>query len=117
MAHVIESPTSVCGLFKIKGENLTDVLKFVMSWKNQDKKFGYFEYLFVRICSRAKDGSAVIAIEFLYDLVCEPEQAEHENKKFFHRYTDILKRQFGNGLIAWDVSSPVYIIMDGDPTI
>ena len=48
------------------------------------------------------------AIGFAYILSTEDTSAGHD--QYLEETSDFLKRKFGNGLVGWDISSPVMII-------
>jgi hypothetical protein len=66
-------------------------------WKTEEPK--KYLGLHVRKCSKNQYG-----ISFLY--VAEG----FAQKKFFHKITDQLKRQFGNDFVGYDISEHVWMV-------
>ncbi len=113
MSTCFEQNHVVGGLFKIRGETAEAVIEFVREWKD-----GYdgerFERLAVRDCTGKSKRDYMVAIDFLFAFENEDpsdEESERMHSAFFHKYTDLLRRRFGNGLAVWDVSTPVYEIV------
>jgi hypothetical protein len=114
MSKCFERNNVVGGLFKVRGETAQDVIEFVGQWKHGDDGHR-FERLAVRDCTGKTERDNMVAIEFLFVLSDEDlndEQGERAHNVFFHKYTDQLRRRFGNGLAVWDISTPVYEIVD-----
>lgn len=114
MAKSIERNSVVGGLFKVRGESTQNVIEFVGGWKNSSDG-ARFERLSVRDCTGKTERDYMVAIEFLF-VFGEEGLNDDEQKRlhdaFFHKYTDLLRRRFGNGLAIWDISTPVYEIVD-----
>jgi len=83
---------------KVPVEQLEEVAK---KWAAEDPKY---LQLYVRKCSKDQYG-----IGFMYDYTHQ-ESSEGQNKEYMDPLMDSLKRQFGNDLVGWDVSSPTWII-------
>ena len=96
----------VGGLFKIRGYSVHQVLEVASQWSQHGTDGKRFVRLSVRQCTGKTDRDSMVAIDFLYQL--EGKDPEHEHQAFFLRYTDLLRRSFGNGLAVWDMSTPVY---------
>ncbi|MFZ1987653.1 MAG: hypothetical protein WAV21_01295 [Minisyncoccia bacterium] len=114
MSKCYERNNVVGGLFKVRGETVEGVIDCVGQWKHgSDGK--RFERLSVRGCTGKTERDSMVAIEFLYvfgeENLDDSEQLRLHNV-FFHKYTDLLRRSFGNGLAVWDISTPVYEIVD-----
>jgi hypothetical protein len=113
MASGYEMGGVVGGLFKIRGETVQSVLALTEEWSKAVNSNGAarFVYLAVRDCTGddARETAYMVAIDFLYVLPNEKEP-EREHTEFFHKYTDQLRRRFGNGLARWDVSTPVHVV-------
>lgn len=110
MALSQEMNDVVGGQFKIRGETVKSVLFQVQEWMSSS--VGHrFRYLAVRDCTGAdaRETDYMVAIDFLYALPGEKD-FEREHKEFFHKYTDQLRRAFGNGLVRWDISTPVTVV-------
>lgn len=87
--------------YKITPETLKEVAE---KWAKEDSRY---EHLYVRQVSKDQFG---IGFEYrAYD-----EEDSDAQKKFYDDYfektTDKLKREFGNDLAGWDLSSRAYII-------
>jgi len=110
MAHGQQMNDAVGGTFKIRGEKLETVLALVEEWSASSNGHR-FAYLAVRDCTGAdaREDDYMVAIDFLYALPGEKD-SEREHQEFFHKYTDQMKRRFGNGLARWDVSTPVTVV-------
>jgi len=100
----------VGGQFKIRGETAQAVLAEIEKWA-QSNNGHRFRYLAVRDCTGtdARIEDYMVAIDFLYALPAEKD-FEREHQDFYHKYTDLLRRSFGNGLVRWDISTPVTVI-------
>lgn len=112
MTKCYERNNVVGGLFKVRGETAQEVIEFVGQWKHGSDG-DRFERLSVRDCTGKTERDYMVAIEFLYvfgdeDLGDDEQHRLHQI--FFHKYTDMLRRRFGNGLAVWDLSTPVYEI-------
>jgi len=83
---------------KVPQEQLVEVAK---QWAEDPK----YLQLYVRKCSKDQQ----YTIGFMYDFSHE-EPNEGQNKRFMDPVMNILKRQFGNDLVGWDVASPTWII-------
>lgn len=94
------------GIWKF-GENISEenLVELAKEWAAADTDSKYID-LHVRKCSKTCFG-----IGFKYILKEIDDGKEEEYKKFFYSMTDKLKRRFGNGLVAWDVSSRTTIIV------
>ena len=92
----------ITGLWKfsdrVSVEQLQEVAK---KWGNEDPKY---LNLYVRKCSKDQ-----YAIGFSYDY-SHQESTEKQNSEYMNPVMDSLKRQFGNDLVGWDISSPTWII-------
>lgn len=113
MAQCLESHNVVGGLFKVRGETAQEVIKFVQGWK-EGSDASRFDRLSVRDCTGKKERDYMVAIEFTYvlsDEALDDHESERLHSVFFHKYTDLLRRRFGNGLAVWDISTPVYEIV------
>ena len=114
MARSYERNNVVGGLFKVRGEPAEAVVQFVSGWK--DGSDGqWFERLSVRDCTGKTQRDYMVAIEFIFVLTnddLDEDLMQRMHNAFFHKYTDLLRRRFGNGLAVWDISTPVYEIMD-----
>lgn len=112
MTKCYERNNVVCGLFKVRGETTQDVIEFVSKWKHGSDG-DRFERLSVRDCTGKSVRDYMVAIEFLY-VFSEEDVGDKEQHRlhdmFLYKYTDLLRRHFGNGLAVWDLSTPVYEI-------
>ena len=114
MAKCFERNNVVGGLFKVRGVTTQDVIAFVGGWKNGSDG-AKFERLSVRDCTGKTERDYMVAIEFLFVFGEEGLNDDEQMRLhdvFFHKYTDLLRRSFGNGLVIWDISTPVYEIVD-----
>lgn len=113
MDKCFERNNAVGGVFKVRGETAQDVIEFVDGWKSGSDGVK-FERLSVRDCTSKKERDCMVAIEFLF-IFGEEGLNDDQQKRlydvFFHKYTDLLRRRFGNGLAIWDISTPVYEIV------
>jgi hypothetical protein len=113
MTQCFERTNVVGGLFKIRGEKIADVLLFVSEWKDGSDG-AYFERLAVRDCTGKTERDYMVAIEFLFvltDGTLDEDLMLRMHNAFFQKYTDLLRRRFGNGLAIWDISTPIYEIV------
>jgi len=78
-----------------------DLVKMAEKWVVEDP--GYLQ-LYVRKVSKDQNG-----IGFTYEL---PEGVDRKaaHDAYFERVSDCLKRNFGNDLAGWDISSPVVAV-------
>jgi len=95
------SKNYITGLWKfsdrISVEQLVEVAK---KWAEDPK----YLQLYIRKCSKDQYG-----IGFMYDY-SHQESSQGQNAEYMNPITDSLKRQFGNDLVGWDISSPTWII-------
>ena len=82
---------------KISLEELIEVAK-------EAAKNPKYLQIYIRRCSRDQYG-----IGFAYDN-SDKIPGPGQNKEYMDPVMDSLKRQFGNDLVGWDISSPVWII-------
>jgi hypothetical protein len=96
------------GHFTIEGEPFKSVLDLILEWKSgPDAEL--FLHLDAVSGGRSEDGKPRTMIYFRYK---RPDgDAKREQRKFVFKYTDQMKRRFGNGLVAWSVGSPVYVVV------
>jgi hypothetical protein len=114
MARCYERNNVVGGLFKVRGESAEAVAQFVSGWKSGSDG-EWFERLSVRDCTGKTQRDYMVAIEFSFVLTKEniaEDLVQRMHNAFFHKYTDLLRRRFGNGLAVWDISTPVYEIVN-----
>lgn len=92
----------VMGMWKFGDRISTEQLEEVaQKWAAEDPNY---LQLYIRKCSKDQN-----AIGFTYKLKEEvPGPGQHD--EYHHQTTDFLKRKFGNDLVGWDLSSPVWII-------
>ena len=68
-----------------------------------------FEEMLIRKC--AKDQNAVWFICRYDDGKPQPEQERKDHfNRFYEELTDVLKRQFGNDFVGWDISSNIKVV-------
>lgn len=92
----------IIGLWKFNDKISTDQLEEVAKkWASEDPKY---IQLYVRKCSKDQYG-----IGFTYDY-SHQEPTEGQNDEYMSPVSDVLKKQFGNDLVGWDIASPVWII-------
>ncbi len=106
-SHVRERTNVSCGHFTIEGEEFQGILDMLTEWKNGPEGRQFLSLCAVR-AGRAERGGPRVIIYFTFDLISV--DTKREQKLFVHRHTDIMRRRFGNGLVAWSVSSPVHIV-------
>ncbi len=82
---------------RISVEQLEEVAK---KWAENSK----YLQVYIRQCSKDQYG-----IGFTYDN-SDKTPGEGQNKEYMDPVMDALKRQFGNDLVGWDISSPVWLI-------
>jgi hypothetical protein len=111
MSTYRERRNVVGGLFKVRDATVSDVVALVSQWK-KDTDGGKFERLSVRDCSGKTQRDRLVAIDFCYNFGRDDTAMGTFHALFHHKYTDILRRRFGNGLAVWDISTPVYEIVD-----
>jgi hypothetical protein len=78
-----------------------DLIKFAEQWAAEDPKY---LQLYVRKVSKDQNG-----IGFTYQLP-EGVDTQTAHDEYFDKTSDILKRNFGNGLAGWDIASTVIVI-------
>lgn len=105
--RVTERPNVISGLFKFEitstrheDDKVVILTNVANDWSATDKKW---QRLYVRKCSKTQYG---IGFEYLL----EGTDYEKDHKKFFHKMTDQLKREFGNDFVGWDMASPTWMI-------
>lgn len=107
MTDTQECAGMVAGLFKIHGAAIEEVLEVVEEWR--DGRSGeIYDYLTIRRSEARLDEESVsvITIDFRAKLLVN----DPTHKKFLYKHTDILRRRFGNGLLVWDTSNPVWVV-------
>lgn len=77
-----------------------DLVKLAQKWAEEDKNY---LQLYVRAVSKDQHG-----IGFTYDAKGQDLKTYYD--EYFYKFTDSLKRQFGNDLVGWDIASAPYII-------
>ena len=91
----------IIGLWKFSDKvSVRELVEVAKKWAADPK----YLQLYVRQCSKDQYG-----IGFTYDYTHQ-ESTEGQNKEYMDPVMDSLKRQFGNDLVGWDVSSPAWII-------
>ena len=92
----------ITGMWKFSDRVPQDTLEEVAKkWAAEDPKY---LQLYIRKCSKDQYG-----IGFTYDN-SDKEPEGGQNKEYMDPVMDALKRQFGNDLVGWDISSPTWII-------
>ena len=95
----------IIGIWKFSSKITPEALKEVAEkWAREDSKY---EHLYVRQTSKDQHG-----IGFEYKAY-EGEDADAQKQAYddyFEQMTDRLKKEFGNDLAGWDISSRAYII-------
>lgn len=88
------------GIWKFDSTRVTadELVAVAKEWAKDDK----FTHLYLRNVSKDQ-----IGLGYAYKLEDPTQQAHH---KFFDKYSDELKRKFGNGLAGWDLSSDSTLI-------
>lgn len=95
------------GHFTIEGESQEAVSSYLTEWMAGPEGPRLFK-LRVIDAGRTHDGKPRVMIYFDYNLVSGGREPRSEQKKFIEKHTDLLRRRFGNGLVAWSVGSPVH---------
>ncbi len=91
----------IMGLWKFSDRvPVTQLIEIIKKWAEDSK----YIHLYIRQCSKDQHG-----IGFTYDLGVQESKAG-QNKEYMEPVSDSLKRQFGNDLVGWDISSPVWIV-------
>lgn len=86
---------------KITPEKLVEVAE---QWAKEDQRY---EHLYVRQVSKNQHG---IGFEYRAYEGKDPKEDEQAYDDYFENMTDKLKREFGNDLAGWDISSRSYSI-------
>jgi hypothetical protein len=98
MRQNLTRPEVVNGLWKFRDTvTIETLLEHALEWRatEPDK----YQHLYIRQC-----GPNMNCIGFQY-------VTDEKEKKFFHRMSHKLKKQFGKHLVGWDVSSPTLVIV------
>ena len=96
------STNYIMGLWKFSDKVSIEQLEDVANkWATEDPN--YLE-LYIRKTSKDQYG-----IGFTYK-TSQDEPSERQNARYMEPVSDSLKKQFGNGLVGWDIASPVWII-------
>jgi hypothetical protein len=92
----------IMGVWKFHEKvSVDDLVALAKTWAEQEQKY---TQLYVRKVSKDQYG-----VGFTYD-VTDAENADSVYKEYFEKTSDSLKRQFGNSLVGWDISCPVWIV-------
>ncbi|MDQ5957039.1 MAG: hypothetical protein QG614_10 [Patescibacteria group bacterium] len=76
------------------------LIEVATEWAKEDR----YTHLYIRKVSKDQYG-----IGFMYDMKDTSDSKKTYNS-FFEEVSDRLKRQFGNDLVGWDISSSTIII-------
>ena len=92
----------IMGLWKFSDRiSVAELEEVTKKWATEDPRY---LQLYIRKCSKDQYG-----IGFTYKLDGESEKDRMHNE-YMNPVSDLLKRQFGNDLVGWDISNPVWII-------
>ncbi|KND48882.1 MAG: hypothetical protein AB200_00445 [Parcubacteria bacterium C7867-005] len=86
---------------KVSPETLAEVAE---KWATEDSRY---EHLYVRQVSKDQHG---IGFEYRAYEGIDSENHKQSYDEYFEKTTDKLKREFGNDLAGWDISSSSYVI-------
>ncbi len=89
-----------CGEFKFRNQSQQALLTVAREWL-QDESETWTD-LWLRETIRGH-----FSICFMYNLGSDEKEVFD---KFVYKMTDQLKREFGNDLVAWDISSKMWVI-------
>jgi len=97
-----EKQEVMMGIWKFSDKiPMKDLIETAQKWAKEDEKY---LQLYIRKVSKDQYG-----IGFTYDA-----KGQEDRKKFhdeyFYRVSDVLKREYGNDLVGWDIASSAYII-------
>ena len=91
----------IMGLWKFSDRATVEQLIEVAKKATENPKY---LQVYIRQCSKDQYG-----IGFTYDN-SDKASSPGQNKEYMDPVMDALKRQFGNDLVGWDISSPAWII-------
>ena len=90
------------GIWKFNNSiSFNEILEVGDKWKGEPN----FSYLYIRQVSKDQIG---LGFTYIFDTFI----SEEGYSKFLDEHTDILKRQFGNDFIGWDISKGATLIKD-----
>lgn len=88
----------IIGLWKFRNTvGRKDLLEVARKWAEDDK----YLQVYIRQTSKDQDG---IGFVYAYD------GAKSSYEEYFEKASDALKREFGNDLVGWDISSDAELI-------
>ena len=98
-----------CGKFMFQGNvPLGELMRVAQQWCASPHDGPRFQQLVVRMDSRGRP-----CIEFIYEYAREDAEEQMRKTlyaKFVDRFTDQLRRSFGNDLVGWDISQSVMLV-------
>lgn len=92
----------IMGLWKFSDKiSVEELIEVAKKWATEEPRY---LQLYIRKCSKDQYG-----IGFTYKLDGDSEK-DRMHKEYMDPVSDLLKRQFGNDLVGWDISNPAWII-------
>ena len=106
----------ISGLWKFDSTvTLEELQEFAIGLKVQSSPCSGYEELYIR--GVGKNGALGIGFRYRLSGLLNPDTLavvktpQKGKEEFFHKYTDQLKKRFGNQFVGWDLSNPTWTLV------